>query len=725
MLLYIYIAVYPLKGTNMFLIGKEVSQIEDMYKDEEDSCKLLRLLETLVPYTFIGDKGSSSNPFIKKYNSLVAEVRVYLTYIEDIHQESSRRIKVPSLNDLMMNIDTLENVCVSFKASDPNAILYATLSSIIVLKDTFQDFIEGVASANVGLGQKSAIATGSSTVWMTGDTSVKAAVQSESKLPSDLASFCKVMDTKTNEYMFCSEFREYDLKSLKMVMDQSFMNNVFVIGDSGSGKTSLIHQLVVDLGADAICVNPIALISNTRYRGEAEARISNVFQYALKNDVIVYFDEINAFSKNPEIINAIILGTSMPKIKVIASCTNKDYSNIFADNTALLRRFEILRLSNIPPIDVKSIVKQIILSHKYADMFGSLDETIDHTVDAIHKYRPTDPLISATIRALDTCLTSFGSMGLDTISASSINSILGIKDLNEFDPLDVEPSILKRIFGQNHIVEEVSKYIRTYLCGMNPSKKPIGSFLFTGQTGTGKTELAKVICDILGFNLIKINMSDYSTAHTVSGLIGSPSGYIGHDSGGVLTNQLMAHPKSVILLDEVEKAHPDVFNIFLNMLDEGYIVDAKGQQISCVNCFIFLTSNITASVETKSSIGFNSKDVSESDKMKEVTKFFRPEFLARLNEVMTFNALDIQSSKFIARKHMQDIVSRNSEIKIEYTEEALEKIAREGFDKAVGGRSIASFINRKVVPLLCEEICKRTHNGQIHISVINDELAFN
>jgi ATP-dependent Clp protease ATP-binding subunit ClpA len=358
-------------------------------------------------------------------------------------------------------------------------------------------------------------------------------------------------------------------------------------------------------------------------------------------------------------------------------------------------------------------------------MFSSLDEVIDHTVDAIHKYRSKDPLISSVINTLDTCLTTLGSMGLNTIGRSNINAILDIKDLNELNPLDVEPSILQRIFGQNHIVEEVSKYVRTYLCGMNPSKKPIGSFLFTGQTGTGKTELAKVVCDILGFNLIKINMSDYSTEHTVSGLIGSPSGYIGHDSGGVLTNQLMAHPKSIILLDEVEKAHPDVFNIFLNMLDEGYVVDAKGQRISCVNCFIFLTSNITASVETKSSIGFNSKSVSESDKMKEVKTFFKPEFLARLNEVMTFNALDIQSSIFIARKHMQDIVSRNGGIKIEYTEEALEKIARDGFDRSVGGRSIASFVNRKVTPLICEEICKGKHNGQINISVINDELAFN
>jgi ATP-dependent Clp protease ATP-binding subunit ClpA len=349
--------------------------------------------------------------------------------------------------------------------------------------------------------------------------------------------------------------------------------------------------------------------------------------------------------------------------------------------------------------------------------------TVNSTISLIKQYEPEQPLVGKCLDIFDTLLTRAASLGKKNILISDVTDLMNVKDLKKISSAEVKSFISEKIYGQPHAIDSMLRCIETYLCRLNAPNKPIGSFLMTGQTGTGKTELAKAVASALGFDLIKFNMSDYSEKHSISGLIGSKSGYVGYEEGGALTNSLKQHPRCVLLLDEVEKAHPDVYNIFLNMIDEGYIKDSKDNYVSCSNVIIVMTTNLSAASELKKSIGFCEKAVSLEDKMIEVKKFFRPEFLARLTDVIAFQPISDKTCDGIAYKFLKQLATRNSDLDIKFTQELISMVAQKGFVAQVGGRSILHYIEKNVIPILCDFVLKNKSCKKITLDWLDNGVV--
>ena len=552
--------------------------------------------------------------------------------------------------------------------------------------------------------------------------------------------------------------RKKEIERLVQILSRRNKNNPLLVGESGVGKTAIaegLAYLISKKEVPSIMENTIvysldiaALIAGTKYRGDFEKRLKQVLSFLSKQDnPILFIDEIHtiigagsASGGSLDVSNLLKPALGKGEIRCIGSTTFQEYRGIFNQNQALSRRFQKIDvveptfdeceeiLNGIKDIyedyhDVKysdeSIKSSIELSSKYInDRFlpDKAIDVIDETGALLNINRKNQKTIKVSKNDIEMTISKITKIPEQTITTSDK------KDLK-----NLEENLKRVIFGQNKAVSTLSNAIKLSRVGLRDENKTIGSFLFTGPTGVGKTEISKQLSEILGIDLIRFDMSEYMERHTVSRLIGAPPGYVGFDQGGLLTEAIVKSPHCVLLLDEIEKAHPDIFNILLQVMDAGQLTDNNGRKSDFRNVILIMTTNIGAELLSKRNIGF-AESSNESDAMNSLKRLFSPEFRNRLDETIQFNYLDksvILSivDKFLTKLQAQ-LDKRNVEIQV--SKKVIEWIADNGYDKEMGARPMERFISQNIKKPLVDKLLfgNLKSGGLIKLDIEKGELKF-
>jgi ATP-dependent Clp protease ATP-binding subunit ClpA len=552
--------------------------------------------------------------------------------------------------------------------------------------------------------------------------------------------------------------RKKEIERLVQILSRRNKNNPLLVGESGVGKTAIaegLAYLISKKEVPSIIENTVvysldiaALIAGTKYRGDFEKRLKQVLSFLSKQDnPILFIDEIHtiigagsASGGSLDVSNILKPALGKGEIRCIGSTTFQEYRGIFNQNQALSRRFQKIDvvepnfdeceeiLNGIKDVyeeyhDVKytdeAIKSSIELSSKYInDRFlpDKAIDVIDETGALLNINRKKDKTIKVSKNDIEMTISKITKIPEQTITTSDK------KDLK-----NLEENLKRVIFGQDKAVETLSNAIKLSRVGLRDENKTIGSFLFTGPTGVGKTEISKQLSEILGIDLVRFDMSEYMERHTVSRLIGAPPGYVGFDQGGLLTEAIVKSPHCVLLLDEIEKAHPDIFNILLQVMDAGQLTDNNGRKSDFRNVILIMTTNIGAELLSKRNIGF-AESSNESDAMNSLKRLFSPEFRNRLDETIQFNYLDksvILSivDKFLTKLQAQ-LDKRNVEIQV--TTKVIEWIADNGYDKEMGARPMERFISQNIKKPLVDKLLfgNLKSGGLIKLDIEKGKLKF-
>lgn len=515
------------------------------------------------------------------------------------------------------------------------------------------------------------------------------------------------------------------------VLGRRQKGNPCLIGDAGVGKTAIIEGLAHRINDGKvpnylkkhkiISVDISAIVGGTKFRGDFEEKFNNIlYEAAGQKNIILFFDEIhtlmnagNGSEGGTTAVNILKPAIARGDIRIIGATTTREWKKFVEGDSAFERRLQDIVVSE-PTVSqaIKMLKKVAPLYTKYHNAIVD-DSVIEYAVKLSDRYITNRRLPDKAITVLDETgariKAKLGNDKVFTIGVSdirdTISKISGV-DITELDANSTEKlkgladALKSKVIGQDDAVTAVSKAIRRSKSGIKDPNRPIGSFLFVGPTGVGKTELSKALAVEFSGNiksLIRFDMSEYIEKHSVSKLIGSPPGYVGFGDGGQLTEAVRRNPYSVILFDEIEKAHPDIFNIFLQILDDGFLNDSQGVRVDFKNTVIIMTSNAGYGIETKSvRIGFNSDTEEKVDKQAEnkviraLESTFRPEFLNRLDKVVVFNSLGKEECKSIVELMLNEIGGRLADklITLKWTDRAIDAIIKEGFDAKYGARNL-------------------------------------
>ena len=552
--------------------------------------------------------------------------------------------------------------------------------------------------------------------------------------------------------------RNKEIERLIQILSRRNKNNPLLVGESGVGKTAIaegLAYLIANKKVPSIIEDSViysldiaALIAGTKYRGDFEKRLKDVLKFlSTQEKPILFIDEIHtiigagsASGGSLDVSNLLKPELGKGKIRCIGSTTFQEYRGIFNQNQALSRRFQKIDviepnfdeceeiLFGIKDVyenyhDVKysdeSIKSAIELSSKYInDRFlpDKAIDVIDETGALLNINRKNTKSIKVNKSHIEMTISKITKIPEQSISISDK------KDLKK-----LEEDLKRVIFGQDKAVETLSNAIKLSRVGLRDDNKTIGSFLFTGPTGVGKTEISKQLSEILGIDLIRFDMSEYMERHTVSRLIGAPPGYVGFDQGGLLTEAIVKSPHCVLLLDEIEKAHPDIFNILLQVMDAGVLTDNNGRKSDFRNVILIMTTNIGAELLSKRNIGF-STSTNESDAMNSLNKLFSPEFRNRLDETIQFNYLNKEVilsivDKFLTKLQAQ-LDKRNVEIVV--SNKVINWIAVNGYDKEMGARPMERFISQNIKKPLVDKLLfgNLKSGGLIKLDIEKGKLKF-
>jgi ATP-dependent Clp protease ATP-binding subunit ClpA len=552
--------------------------------------------------------------------------------------------------------------------------------------------------------------------------------------------------------------RTKEVDRLIQILSRRTKNNPLLVGESGVGKTAIaegLAYLIVNNKVPNILNESIiysldiaALIAGTKYRGDFEKRLKEVLKFLeTKDKAILFIDEIHtiigagsASGGSLDVSNLLKPALGKGTLRCIGSTTFQEYRGIFDQNQALSRRFQkidIIEPSFDECIEIINGIKNIY--EEYHNV-SYTNEAIKASVDLSSKYINERFLPDKAIDVIDEtgAMLNIARKNNKNIAVNqsdiekTISKITKIPEQNitvsdKKDLKNLEENLKRVIFGQDLAVETLANAIKLSRVGLRDDNKTIGSFLFTGPTGVGKTEISKQLSEIMGIDLIRFDMSEYMERHTVSRLIGAPPGYVGFDQGGLLTEAIVKSPHCVLLLDEIEKAHPDIFNILLQVMDAGVLTDNNGRKADFRNVILIMTTNIGAELLAKRNIGFSTSS-NESDAMNSLNKLFTPEFRNRLDETIQFNYLEksiILSivDKFLTKLQAQ-LDKRNVEIVV--TKAVINWIADNGYDKEMGARPMERFISKNIKKPLVDKLLfgNLKSGGQIKLDIVNGSLKF-
>jgi ATP-dependent Clp protease ATP-binding subunit ClpA len=551
--------------------------------------------------------------------------------------------------------------------------------------------------------------------------------------------------------------RELEIEEISQVLAKRNKSNILMVGDPGVGKTAIAEGLaknivegnVPDYLKDYTVYNLDIgnLLAGSKYRGEFEEKLKDVIKAAsTKGKCILFIDEAHTMkgagsnsSSNLDFANMIKPVLTKSKVKVIASTTWEEYSQSFEKDRALMRRFYRLTIEEPTPATAKQILKGLKSSFEDFHKGTITDEAIDAAVDLSVRYQTDKRLPDKAIDLVDTASAKLKIVGnsftlrkshiIDTISKFTKIPIDQLDSQSNNSLNNLENNIKGKLFGQDKVVDEVLDKIYVSRAGLKAINKPMGSFLFLGPTGTGKTELAKLLAENLGMKLLRYDMSEYQEKHSVAKLIGAPPGYVGYDDanlgGGLLISDIEKNPNCIMLFDEIEKAHPDVSNILLSLMDEGIITSSNGKKADCRNSLVILTSNLGAADNERNSIGFGVQEKTGEDD-KAVKDFFKPEFRNRLDGIVKFAKLEESNIKLIVDKfvgEVNDLLSdRNIVLKL--SETAKLEVIRQGYDSKMGARPMARKINELVkVPLSKRILFENLNNCTVNVD-FDTEIKF-
>jgi ATP-dependent Clp protease ATP-binding subunit ClpA len=549
--------------------------------------------------------------------------------------------------------------------------------------------------------------------------------------------------------------REEAIERVISILSRRSKNNPLLVGDAGTGKTAIIEGLALRIVSGQVpsCIQNLeihmldigALLAGARYRGDFEERLKKVVEEIEADDnKVLFIDEIHtlvgAGSTNSGAMDASNLikpSLARGKLRCIGSTTYKEYRTYLEKDRALVRRFQKIDIPETTEEETQAIlqgVKTYYSEHHnvvYSDAaLQSITKlTSRYLTNKKHPDKDIDVLDEAGAWAKLNADETQQQQGIEVDSdvvEYVISRMAGIpittisKDEKKF-LLKLRDHLQTMIFGQEAAIEALDTAIKLSRAGLRQSTKPVGCYLFTGPTGVGKTEVTNQLAQIMGIKLLRYDMSEYAETHSISRLVGSPPGYVAHEDGGLLTNAVDNNPHSVILFDEIEKAHPDIFNILLQVMDNGMLTDSTGKIVNFRNTIIILTSNISERFSAnKQTPGFIDEAISdiESRHKEAVESFFPPELVNRLDAIIPFNHLNTQNIEKIVDKFLMELEMQlaDKDIAFVITKSAKRWVCDNGYDKIYGARAMSRFIQENIKKPLAEGIL----NGDIpHHSIVN------
>ena len=530
--------------------------------------------------------------------------------------------------------------------------------------------------------------------------------------------------------------RNSEIERVVQILARRSKNNPLLVGESGVGKTAIAEGLaklitennVPELIQDSVIysLDMGALLAGTKYRGDFEERLKSVLK-ELEEDAsaILFIDEIHTIIGAGATSGGVMDASNLLKpalakrgLQFLGSTTYKEFRGIFEKDRALSRRFQKVEVAE-PTIDetfniLKGLKGRFEEHHKIKYTEGALKAAAalsskhindrylpDKAIDVVDEAGAKQNLVPSSKRKK-----TIGELDIEKIVASIARipeKTVSSSDKKSLEKL--EENLKRVIFGQDEAVEKLSSSIKLARAGLRVDEKPVGSFLFSGPTGVGKTEVSKQLAKIMGIEFVRFDMSEYMERHTVSRLIGAPPGYVGYDQGGLLTESVNKHPHSVILLDEIEKAHPEVFNILLQVMDHGTLTDNNGRKADFRNTVVIMTTNTGAQDMSRASMGFQSQDHS-TDATEMIKKTFSPEFRNRLDSIIQFNPLPTEVIKTVVDKFLVELQVQLDiqKVQLEVSDEAREWLLENGYDKNMGARPMQRLIQDTIKTVLAEEI---------------------
>ena len=552
--------------------------------------------------------------------------------------------------------------------------------------------------------------------------------------------------------------RQKELERTVQILCRRRKNNPLFVGEAGVGKTALAEGLarkIVNQEVPEVLANSTiysldmgSLLAGAKYRGDFEQRLKAVLKALDKEeDAILFIDEIHTIIGAGAVSGGSLDASNLLKpmlasgeLKCIGSTTYQEYRGIFEKDRALSRRFQ--KIDVVEPtieeaVDILRGLKAKFETH----------HDVKYSAPALRSAVELSARYLAERKLPDTAIDVIDEAGAKTrlVDAKSRKKTVGVKeieamvaDIARIPPKHVSASDLKSlknlerdlkmvVFGQDDAITALSSAIKMPRSGLSSGDKPIASFLFSGPTGVGKTEVTKQLAHTLGIEFIRFDMSEYMERHTVSRLIGAPPGYVGFDQGGLLTEAINKHPHAVLLFDEIEKAHPDLFNILLQVMDYGSLTDNNGRKSDFRNVIIVLTTNAGATEAARESMGFVVQD-NRSDDMEAIKKAFTPEFRNRLDGIIRFNGLTEQTIVHVANKFIMELEQQlgDKQVTLELDDDAVKWLAEKGYDSAMGARPMARIIQTHIKQPLAEELLfgSLTKGGHVKVTVTEGELAF-
>ena len=527
--------------------------------------------------------------------------------------------------------------------------------------------------------------------------------------------------------------RKEEMDKALRILCRKRKNNVLLVGGRGVGKTTIargISHLMESGEVPArlkdnmlIELNVNALLSGTQYRGDLEGRVQEIMDAVIdEGGLTVYIDELRSLGgagkmddSSKDILSLLIPYFKSGDVKFIVSAAPEDIKKLESNNSGVLGLFRQIDVEEPAAEETEAILESLRPGLEEHHGVTYEDGTASHAVRSSQRYIPDRCLPDKAIDLMDEAGAYAQAKGLGAVSTKTIDLALADICKSDVQASDeeirddlfcMEERLGQKIYGQNGAIKAVSEAILMSKAGLLDSGKTIGNFLFVGPTGVGKTELSKVLAQQLHVPLHRFDMSEYSEKHSVAKLIGSPAGYVGYDDGGILTDTIRRNPYCVLLLDEIEKAHEDIYNLLLQIMDYAVITDNKGRKADFRNVVLIMTSNAGARYAHKAGIGFDRKADAGSAMAKEVKNVFAPEFINRLTSVVVFNDMDRGMARMILEDKIRKLQERldAKNIILDITEDAFEKLLKEGFTPEYGARELERVLNARVTPLLMREI---------------------